>query len=351
MADKLDIAKAQHADEIAHKQNEFAAMRANLQEVIDAHSNSLKKLEAENNAVIENAQMMKDFLDSIRDQINNFFAQIDQHGQNANEQQVVDVVTVESDTEDGLSEADHDNEDMEEAQEQPEAAENGANEVIENEQEAHEMEPVQQNLSNGDAHDETVQPNDDEGKENVRPQSTPIAKADPPAIVPEASSSATTVSAASIIVTVPKVIPAVVATTAAASVPKSSPLVEKVENIDEPGTSGITRQKKQYTCIFCPKKFSKKALVFLHWESVHGMKMKTIDGQPNLAKTGKSASHKSLKRKYITVVANEDGDDDADTEIAPSSNGHYVTAPNNPMQQAVKRYKKTSTKVSAMHRE
>lgn len=226
-----------------------------------------------------------------------------------------------------------------EEQEQPQAVETDANhvEVVDIDQEALVAEPAQQNLSNGDAHDETVKPNnDDDGKENVRPQSTPIGKAEAPAIAPDVTASmASTVSVASIAVPVSKAITTAAITSAAAAAATSMPkvpLVEKAatENTIESSSSSVGRKKK-YSCIFCNKKFPKKAHVFQHWETDHQRAMAKISGP-------------AVKRKHT----NNDDEDDDDDEIPPVSNGgHYVSA-HNPLKHFVKRQKKNAAK---SHRE
>lgn len=223
----------------------------------------------------------------------------------------------------------NENEEMvQEQEQQPQAVETVANHVegVDFDQEAHEVEPAQQDLSNG--HDDTVVPSDDvDEKENVRPQSTPIGKAEAPAIAAKVTAStASTVSAISIAVPVLKSIATATiasAAAAAATTTPDPPLVEKAatENTIEPRSLG---RKKKYNCIFCPKKFAKKANVFQHWETDHGRTMAKLP---------------TLKRKH----AKNDDDDYNDEEIIPSSNGHYVSA-HNPLKNTVKRQKKNSAK-------
>lgn len=252
-------------------------------------------------------------------EIDNLFEHINRNNQNAVEE-VVDIVTVASDSEDGESDHEQDNEELE----QPRAAEDIVDivEVEQNEQVAHETEHVQQNLSNDDDQIyrmETINPNDkdDEGKENVRPQSTPIAKVETPVIIPDTISSS--VSTIDIIAKV-------------AATPKP-PLVEQAvtQNIDEPGTSGIVQLKKQYNCIYCDEAFPKKSLVFLHWKNDHDIKVKRVKSVRNSG---------SSKRKHAVIDNNENVDDD-DIEVG-TANGFYVTLHGSLKKKDAKRQKKSS---------
>lgn len=85
-----------------------------------------------------------------------------------NQREEVEVVNIESESEDAPSDHEPENDEMDGVQELPQTAEDSDVEVIQNDGETNESEQVEQNLSNGDAHDETVQENGDEGKENVR---------------------------------------------------------------------------------------------------------------------------------------------------------------------------------------
>lgn len=265
-------------------------------------------------------------------EIDDFFDQINHGNQNAAEE-VVDVVNIESDTEDAQSDHGHDNEEME--QEQSQVTESNANnvDVVQsiNEQEPHETEQIgqtEQNVSNGEAHGETFQTNDDDGKENVRPQSTPIAKTEAPIVQTAAAMSSTTS-----IATVPNV-----------DVAPKPPMVE-TKTTNEPGISVIVPQKKHYACIFCEKVFSKKSLVFEHWQ---------IDHQKRVKKAVEIDANGARKRKRLIIKADADDDDDEvendENDEIMSNNGFYVSAHSNPMKQAMKRHKKSGTKFIYMTR-
>lgn len=162
---------------------------------------------------------------------------------------------------------------------------------------------MQQNVSNGDAHDETAKPNenDDDGKENVRPQSTPIAKVEMPAVIPDMiPSSVSTIEIVTKVVAPPK-----------------PPLIELAvaKNIDEPGTSGISQPNKQYNCVYCDESFPKKSLVFHHWKNDHDIKVRRVK---SVCKSGSS------KRKRAAIDNNAENVDDDIIEV-DSGNGFYVT--------------------------
>lgn len=206
--------------------------------------------------------------------------------------------------------------------EQPQAAEDsvGSVEVGQNEQVAHETEHAQQNLSNGDALDETAKPNnnDDEGKENVRPQSTPITKVETPVVTTD-----TILTSVSTVDIVAKVV-----------APPKPPLIELTvaKNIDEPSTSGISQPKKQHNCIYCDEAFSKKSLVFLHWKNDHDIKIRRVKPA---RKSGSS------KRKHAVIDNYAENIDDDIIEV-DSANGFYVTLHGSLKKKDGKRHKKSS---------
>lgn len=348
MADEFDIVEAKHAEENAAKQGESEATLKKLQDTVQSCAAELKSQTTEKDTVNQYNRLLIDLLVSIHDrkcsikiyfclifkftlnrliaynfhcaaftEIRNFFEQV-----KAREE----VVTIESATEDDVSDHDEQN-DKDLVEEQAQVAENttSSTEVVQNDRAAHETEQVQQNLSNGNAHEETEKPNDDQEKENVRPESTSIVKEDATTVTPVVSSASTS----SIIETIPKV-----------AAPPKAPLVEQAvaQNLDEPGTSGVSKPKKQFTCVYCDEVFTERSLVFQHWKKDHGVH---VDVAYNIRKVSKR------KRTVVDNKATDDmvDDDNNIIEILPNKNGRYVTSHSNPMKQAVKRQKKIGTKI------
>ncbi|XP_055307232.1 uncharacterized protein LOC129571464 [Sitodiplosis mosellana] len=108
---KLAVVRGEYENRCLSMADELDEMNAKpevMAKCDDSHIESVSNLNAEKDARDRNIQALKDFLGSIRDQINKFFAQIEQHGRNAGEQPVVNVVvTDENKTENSLSEADN----------------------------------------------------------------------------------------------------------------------------------------------------------------------------------------------------------------------------------------------------
>lgn len=256
------------------------------------------------------------------------------------------MVTVESDSED-VEISDHDNNDGEDDEQVQQPQDNGANitnaptEEVQHDQNVEEIEGQQQNGSNVDnAHDETLNQNE-KGKENIRPQSTPIAKVETPTVaVSNSKPSLDSTNATA---------PSVASVAVKLVVASKPPLIEKIdaENINEAGTSGVLGQsKKCYICPHCDETFMKKSLAIKHSKVEHSKKKrhdkKSIEAPGFLVR-----KKPSQKRKHIVVEDNTDDDDDTDDgddniENESEQKIYYIVP--NPMKQAMKRQKKGTPK-------
>lgn len=239
----------------------------------------------------------------------------------------VDIVTVESDDEQEVS-------DQEQEQQQPDEVEEKADEenVVEV-QIVIEDEVLNENDLESNVHEQTAE--NGEGKENVRPQSTPISKAEAPVTVvlqptistattaTTASTSAPNLSGNSLVVAIPK---RVITKKAALAVKNDG------QSGDKPAAP-----KKRHVCKFCKETFSKKTLMNNHYIVDHGKKPR----KKNAEAPRKLVRIASQKRKLVEASIDESGDDyDDDVEI---SDQNYIIV-QNPMHQAMKRQKKNNTK-------
>lgn len=256
------------------------------------------------------------FFNFLLSEIVNFFDQMNQNVRGEDDE--VDIVNVESDTEDEQV-SPHELQNENEPEKIPNAAEYNDAEMVSKDVDGHEPVPIEQTASNSnadtrDAQDaqaareaqearndqkETVKPNDD-GKENVRPQSTPIAKAEAPIDNSKPSEPLT----------------------------DANEMVEIKPLADKPGPCGKLQTKKRLKCPCCADTFNKKTTLIKHLKYEHKKKPSTKHRieMANILIRKPSQLH---KRKYIEVDddddedAADDVDEDEDDDDEIKADGNY----------------------------
>lgn len=269
------------------------------------------------------------------------FAEIDHLLDQANQntcETAEEVVELDTDSEDDGSH--HEDQEMKEPVKEPVKEQTRPLAQVHVEVNANEQVVNIENDTETDQNDVTVAKND-ANKENVRPQSTPIAKSDAPADTPKAIASIASTSTAAILSSPNASNESINPKLTVASIVPNSPapevepaLVKKDDNNpQESGPLDGNVPQKMYLCPFCDddEVFAKKSALVAHLKSTHHKKL-----VKKTEKAGKLVRVSSSKRKY---VAAED-DDDQSEDDKPQK----IHVWSNPMSLAVKRYKKNATK-------
>ncbi|XP_031636332.1 uncharacterized protein LOC116349164 isoform X2 [Contarinia nasturtii] len=309
MAIEMDTMEDQHHHEMTELKVNSDKQLQNLNDTIYHY---VEEINAKNANIMETTSLnngFKSLVESIRRQIDEFF---DKLNRNSVQKLVIgDVVSVDSDSETGGG-----NYDAIEA-EQPQ--ENGSMEKVQPNDDlevqiGHEQAENEPNTSNN-INDESVDPNE-EMKENVPPQSTPIAKVEPSVANVTDTGDGVDIVVATVVSTavsenvVPENKPSTASTITVASNTSQSKL-SKVDKKKNRQKKIVKLVKKLFVCPLCDDVFTKEPKFWVHFKS---------------HKPGRfvKRKHQAIETDDDDNNTNDDDDDDDETD-----DGHFE--PQRPM--------------------